>query len=363
MIYTSKRRKFKDFIRTRNWKYYLIFLILFITLVAMVVIIAGKNNVADKTKEESTSGADITTTAESSVEIYDDVKGRYNICINKSTNIISIYSWDEDENIFSSVPERCMRAVINNDIAEGEYSFSKEKLYKSSWYSSNGVYYRYFSGFGDTIIFHSAKYNALNDKNSLNIDSYNGLLSSDGDSSYSAESDFGIVLLCSDAKWIYENCSYASIIRVYSDAKEELDNITTVVSIPDGLTWDPSDISNDSPFCQTVLKYFNCTMEYLEVTVGTDISSLSKYIQATDENDADVSEYAYTMFGDKFDTPGNFEVKYIIADIYGNVLSDTIKVEVKEEETISEEDTTESSTKDTDSFEETTKSDESESNN
>ncbi|MGN0374391.1 MAG: hypothetical protein ACI4EN_02740 [Butyrivibrio sp.] len=335
MIYTSKRRKLKDFVRTHNWKYYILFLILFITVITTVIIIASRNN--DRKSSETTSAAiESFGLSPSSDEPVYSVKGRYRICVNTSTNLISIYEWDGSE--YSSNAVKCMTAVLCPNLKTGEYTFDDTSLIKSIWYSSSGVYYRYLSNFDNKIIFHSAEYEVNNDKNSLNVNSYDGLVNVYNNRP--AQSDFGIVLLCSDAKWIYENCSYASEIVIFSEAETNVQPSTPVIPIPNGLTWDPTDDSNGSPYCQTKLKSLNCTIEQAKTTVGAGSDFLLQFVKAFDESGKDVSSYAYTTFKGNFNKPGTFEVEFLIADIYGSVLSDTIKVNVNEPETSHEPETT-----------------------
>lgn len=323
MVYRSKRRKFNDFVRTHNWKYYLLFLIVFVTIVAAVVIIAFKTKTSESTENTTTTPQPSETenvTGEQNI----NVKGKYLISINTANNIISIYSWDADTENFSSSPVREMPAAFPDNIEEDEYSFSKDDLAKTIWYhAETDGFYRYQSDFGGKFIFHSARYFADGNKNSLDIDSYNSIGSS--------TSSNGFLLLCSDARWIYENCSYASEIQVIFDESISSDNIkSSIIPIPDGLSWDPTDTADDSPFCQTVLKEFNCTIQYATLPAGVGTEPLFKFVKAYDENGTDVSSYVYTTWTETFVSAGTYVIPFYIADIYGNVLTDTINVTVKE---------------------------------
>ncbi len=321
MVYRSRRRKFNDFVRTGNWKYYLIFLVIFITIVVTVVVLAvksGNSDIQGNTENVTSSSESESDTEEATV----NVKGKYLISINKSNNIISIYEWNSDTEKFSSVPVKEMPAALPADMAEDEYSFNKDDLTKSVWQQESGAeFYRYHTDFGGLFKFHSAMYRTNGNKNSIDLDSYNSIGNS--------ISSNGILLLCCDARWIYENCSYASEIVVISDETADTSAVDSIIPIPDGLLWDPTDTSEDSPFCQTRLKEFNCTIQYSYAYVGDGIDFLTKFVKAYDESGQDVSSYAYTTWNGVFPAEGWYEIPYYIADIYGNIMTDSIKVEVK----------------------------------
>ncbi len=330
MVYRSKRRKFNDFVRTGNWKYYLIFFVIFITIIATVVIIANKSdnhNLSNSTTDTITQTA-LPTTTEATVS---NVKGKYLISINIANNIISIYSWDVDTDKFSSKPIKEMPAALPENMTEDEYHFVKDDLSKSVWQQeADSEFYRYYTNFGGLFKFHSACYTIDGNKNSLDVNSYNCIGNS--------VSSNGIILLCQDARWIYENCSYASEIVVLSDENATSDVISTIIPIPVGISWDPTDTSDGSPFCQTRLKDFNCTIQYSWAYVGDGADFLSKFVKAYDENGLDVSSYAYTTWEGVFPSEGTYDIPYFIADIYGNIMTDSIQVTIKvpEEETTTE---------------------------
>ena len=351
MIYTSKRRKFNDFVKTHNWKYYLLFLILFITIVITVIILSNKDATKPQPSDNTTTNVTETDATENSTETQtSDVKGKYQIRINIANNIISIYEWDNNSETFSNNPIKRFPSAVDKSLKEGVYTFTKDSIQKKVWYtdeSSRSM--RYYSVF-DNINFHSSLYSSEGDKNSLIVDSYNLI----NGTSYS---DSGVILLCSDAKWIYENCSYASEIVICHDETEtsrgEFDRI---LSIPEGITWDPTDISEDSPYCPTQIQEFNCVYEQFQTIVGAGINVLEPYIMATDVNGKDIKSYVYTNFDDKFTEAGLFKVEFIIADVYGNIMKDHFMVTVIDTSNTGNTETTESTeeTEDTKETEYTT---------
>ncbi len=352
MIYTSKRRKFKDFVKTRNWSYYLIFLVLFATIIACVFIGISKSD-----KKPSTEPATETTVAdntESNVIADTTEKGKYQIGINIANYQISIYEWDDNKNEFKTNAIKYMPAAINIKLTEGTYSFGKDDLEKSNWFTtSSGEIYRYYTAFSDEIIFHTSRYKEHNNKNSLDVISYNNI-----GKSMNAP---GITLLCSDAKWIYENCSYSSEVYVYNDPDEAInENITPIIPIPDGLTWDPTDISSGSTFCQNKVGSIKCIYDSVNINHNGNVDFVKTFVKAYDEYGNDISSYVFTNLTGTFDTVESLEMTFYVADIYGNVISDSIIVNVVPTEDESESDTeSENETEDKSASEtETTKSSE-----
>ena len=326
MIYTSKRRKFKDFVRTNNWRYYLIFLLIFATLVASVVIITKKKQDEKNNPTNNTTDISSNTTADNTVDNDNNVRGRYKLNINTAINQISIYEWDNSTRSYKTEACRYMLVAPDKDVAAGDYSFSSDSLLKETWFTTaEGKHYRYTTNFSDEISFHSAEFSSYNDKDSLVADSYNCIGSTD--------SSDGFLLLCSDAKWIYENCSYASEITIYSDDTESVsDEITNVISLAPGLSWDPTDTSKSSPYCPTTIKELKCLYNNVTVNPGIDVATLFKYIKAIDCDDKNINSYIYTNTSGKLNEIKSYSITFYIADIFGNVLSNELIVEVVEPE-------------------------------
>lgn len=337
MIYTSKRRKFKDFLKTRNWSYYFIFLVLFATVITCVFIGINKANKSKQNNETTAefASSDITTTP---TKDNMTTKGRYKIAINLSNHQISIYEWNQSKKDYSSDAIKYMTAGVNIKLVEGSYFFDEENFDKSNWYTtSSGDIYRYYTEFSDDFTFHTARYQEHNNKNSLDVVSYNTI----GETVNSS----GITLLCSDAKWIYENCSYSSEIFIYSDAAEPInENITVKLAVPNGLSWDPTDTSNGSTFCQTKVSDIHCVYDFVNITQFGNVDFVKNFVKATDELGNDISSYVFTDISGTFDTVESMEMTFYVADIYGNVISDTILVNVVPNEQESESESVEEET-------------------
>ena len=340
MIYTSKRRKFKDFVRTKNWHYYIIFLLIFATLVASIVIITRKNQNDKNNPTNNTSDVLSNTTDETTDNNSNNIRGRYKLDINIAINQISIYEWNNDTESYNSNACKYMPVAADERVAAGDYSFTSDNVTKETWYTTaEGKHYRYATNFNENISFHSAEFSSYNDKDSLVPDSYNYIGTSN--------SSDGFLLLCSDAKWIYENCSFASEVTIYSDDSEVVSaEITKVISLAPGLNWDPTDISSSSPYSPTSIKELKCLYNTVTVEPGTDVANLYKYVKAIDTNDNNISSYIYTNLNGKLDEVKSYSLVFYIADIFGNIQNDELIVIVEEpepeevSEEASDEDTT-----------------------
>ena len=334
MIYTSKRRKFKDFLKTRNWSYYFIFLVLFATVMTCVFIGISK---ADHNKTDNPTTAPIVSDNDTTSDESNPVaKGNYKICINLGNYQVSIYEWDQVLSEYNSTPVKCMPAGINIKLVEGEYTFNEEDVTKSNWYTTNsGDIYRYYTAYSDEFIFHTARYQEHNNKNSLDVISYNSIGKTVNTS--------GITLLCSDAKWIYENCSSSSVVYVYNAPDEPISElITKIIPIPNGLTWDPSDTSNGSTFCPTKVETIKCVYDFVNITQHGNVDFVKNFVKATDEFGTDISSYVFTDLKGTFDEVESIEMNFYVADLYGNVITDSIIVNViaNEQDTEPEDEST-----------------------
>ena len=315
MVYTSKK-SFKDFIKSRNNKFYIAILLIFVAVVTITVITISrskKNNTTDVTKSE------ILTTQEESSEIFTtepDTVGIYNIKINLANCVITIMDY-ENNCVVRKIP-----CSVSSTIKEGEYISVSEKSFRMTWYDDDDAFYRYYINFGNDISFHSCRYSERLNKNSLNVNDYIQI----GKISELS----GITLCIDDAKWIFENCSADSKIIVYSDAKENVK--LDLISIPNGITWDPTDISDGTPWSKATIKSLDCP-DKIEIPFNSDINIIRNQIKAIDINNNDISTYVIIYGEYDLKKAGDYQITLQIADIYGNLLTKNLIISVMEEET------------------------------
>lgn len=346
MVYTSRKRNFRKFIKTHNLKYYAAFLAMVLAVIAAVVVI-NRNNSRGSLPTESDATADHTESVsggQTEAET-ENLRGVYRLCLNLATGRMAAYEWDGEAGKFSDSARRHMLFAAKN-IKEGEYKAPYSAASKSTWASSGSAaeagageqFYRYVTDFGDGMVFHSASYGALNDKNSLIADSYMaiGVTAEQNTEGYRASLSPGVTLTVADAKWIYENCSFESEVLVYSDAKEEKpEPANSIISVPEEITWEPTDDSRGTPWCQTRVEEFTAMSELI-----LDVKAPGKFlmlnVRAVDSEGGDVSEYVYITGGFDLEKPGEYGIVYNIIDIFGNHLERAAKLTVKEPETESQ---------------------------
>lgn len=324
MQYTTHRRSMKDFWKSRNTKFYLAVFFIFIAIITVIVLTVRSKN-GSISNNDNTEIIDNSTPVPGNTETTEAVKaGAYEISINLDNCMISVINTEMERVI------RMMPAGIPDSIKEGIYEPVDAKECRFTWKNTeDSNYYRYYTDFGNGFTFHSSRYKEQHNKNSLIAEDYN-CIGSVTDSS-------GVTLTIEDAKWIYENCSSDSYITVVNkDSQVKPDTF----KIPNNMTWDPTEISNESPWCQSTIKELECP-ESVEIEVGESVNTLKRSIKATDDKGTDITSYAVFYGYYNTDTPGNYEIMVQIADIHGNVLTDTISLIVVMPETESETDETE----------------------
>lgn len=341
MVYTSRKRNFRRFIKTHNLKYYFAFLAMVLAIVAAVIVITRNNRPGRQsgTVDETSKTADRTTEPETVTEP-ENVRGIYRLCLNLETGCMAAYEWDAAAEEFSENAARHMLFAARN-INTGDFTAPYTGTSKSAWASSERKdrFYRYATSFGGKIVFHSPDYDTQGDRNSLIAESYKAI----GERGTEELSD-GITLTVADARWIYENCSFESEIKIYTDKNEQTGTpANRIIPIPEEIKWEPTDTSHGTPWCQTEIEELTAPPVF-ELSLGASVSVVLGSAKALDKSGADVSEYVYISGEFDTDKPGVYSLNYNLIDIFGNHLQKPLKLTVKEPETTPEETTTEPQT-------------------
>lgn len=333
MFYTSKRRSFKKFLQNKNLKYYAAFLMVFLVLISVIIFI-NKNNLNNTSNSNTQKEQETTSTKEGDTVVA--AKGSYYLRLNLSNGQLSIHEYDSKNGTYSSTPVKYMLAAYSNSLKEGIYAADSTLTLKSSWLNNgDNTFYRFNSKFTDTISFHSALYSKNTDKNSLIVEDYNTIGNSVDTS--------GITLTLADAKWIYENCSFESKIECYTNADEDV-SADTLIAIPSGITWDPTDDATGSPWCQTHIDSLSVIKGTLTLPAGSSLTALTSNVTATDESGASVVAHVYITGTYDLNKAGKYYITYNLTDIYGSHEEKTITLQITEAETTAAETTTINST-------------------
>ena len=318
MVYISNRRGFKDFFKSRNTKFYIAIMIIFIAVVITTAIIIHKTKKYNGDKHNNSESASENITSGPDSESTTDIEGIYNIQINLSNYTITIKDYNDNF-------VRKMLCSFNS-FEEGEYKNTDGTGLRNVWYDDKNNFYRYYTDFGNGLIFHSASYSEKNNKNSLNSDEYNMI----GGKSNTP----GITLSVADAKWIYEHCSFDSVITIYTDKNER--HTLELIKIPDGITWDPTDVTTGSPWVQSRIKSMDAPSTITIEEKSSDLSDIRKQIKAFDTENNDISDYVIISGNFDLTSHGKYQMVIRLIDIYGNDLRKDIELIVTEKETESE---------------------------
>ncbi|MDY4029162.1 MAG: hypothetical protein SOY46_07905 [Butyrivibrio crossotus] len=321
MVYISNRRGFKDFFKSRNTKFYIAIMIIFIAVVITTAIIIHKAKKYNDDKHNTSDTASENINSEPDSESATDIEGIYNIQINLSNYTITIKDYNDNF-------VRKMLCSFNS-FEEGEYKNTGGTGLRNVWYDDKNNFYRYYTDFGNGLIFHSALYSEKNNKNSLNSDEYNMIGGKNNTQ--------GITLSVADAKWIYEHCSFDSVITIYTDKNER--HTLELIKIPDGITWDPTDVTTGSPWVQTRIKSMDAPSTITIEEKNSDLSNIKKQIKAFDTDNNDISDYLIISGNFNLNLHGKYQMEIRLIDIYGNDLRKDIELIVTEKETESETET------------------------
>lgn len=198
----------------------------------------------EQTTGDSTTTAVATTVSNGLFQVSNDYKGShpYAIAVNTSQNIVIVYSKDSDGNY--TVPVKAMSCSCGrsgHETPSGQYT----TLTKQRWlYLIDGTYGQYCTKFKEHYWFHSVPY-YTQDPSNLEWPEYNKL---------GNNASAGCVRLCvEDVKWIYDNISLGTVVRIYASSSPEPLAKPAPVRIDtsdsnDKRGWDPTDPDTANPY-------------------------------------------------------------------------------------------------------------------
>lgn len=196
------------------------------------------------TTKQGTTPAAATTTSSGLFQVSADYKAAhpYAIAVNTSQNIVIVYKKGADGNY--TVPVKAMACSCGrsgHETPSGQYT----TLTKQRWlYLIDGTYGQYCTKFKEHYWFHSVPY-YTQDPSDLEWPEYNKL---------GSNASAGCVRLCvRDVKWIYDNISLGTVVRIYaSSASEPLAKPSPVrIDTSDSNEkrgWDPTDPDSANPY-------------------------------------------------------------------------------------------------------------------
>lgn len=184
-------------------------------------------------------------------------KHPYYIKVNRRQNCVTVYKLDEKGKYTIPVKAMACSVGVNNATPTGTFHISNQ--YR--WHTLMGnVYGQYCSRIVDGVLFHSVYYSDT-DPSTLAYNSYNRL--------GTAASHGCVRLNVADAKWIYDNCSSGTTVKIYDGNDPGPLGKPTPVRIDTSSKyrgWDPTDPSKDNPWrkmAPTIKGVKNLTVERL----------------------------------------------------------------------------------------------------
>ena len=242
---------------------------------------------------------------------------KYYIKVNRQTNVVTIYSYDNAGNYTKPVKAMVCSTGKNNGTPKGKFKLSS----KHRWQLMNGgVYSQYASRITGHILFHSVPYYEM--KNDTLCTGYYNQLGN--------QASAGCVRLsCADAKWIYSNCASGTVVEIY-DGNSSNDPLGKpgAIRIPTDSPykrWDPTDPDSNNPWKKAKP---TITAENFTVELGSDNVDLASKVTAKDAYGATLKpEISGNVDTKKL---GTYSITYSVTDSRGNSAKTTITVTVKD---------------------------------
>ena len=238
--------------------------------------------------------------------------GKYTIQVNKGTNVVTVY--DSNGKAYKAF-------VCSTGWATPLGTFPLKEKYR--WHELDGPCWgQYCSRITDGILFHSVFYNTFNDPSNLSVRAYNKL---------GTTASHGCVrLTVADAKWIYDNCSTGTKVKIiYGTSKndplgkpkaQKLDTNTKY-------RWDPTDPSSNNPYKKYSPSLKISSKKKLTVSYGEKIRYLAG-VTAKNYNGTNYSKKV--KYNGKVDTKklGTYDIEYYVTSSKGITVYETVTYEV-----------------------------------
>ena len=262
---------------------------------------------SDSSGDSESSGSD-ESSEESSSKVNTDGMTAYLLRVNKATNVITVFTFDEYGKY--TIPVRAMICSTGPNTPEGTFTMSYQASINELILDEWGMYVAHITG---DYLFHSVPYMIGSyggiDHSSVNVYDYNNLGTS---------ASHGCVrVTCGDAYWIYLNCSaYETLIEIGWYDSDPLGKPTAIKLPTDSATnWDPTDPSSENPW-NDKKPYFTGVPEAITIEQGSSLPDLKDGVTAYDTCYNEM--YYFSISGEvDVNTPGTYEITYYATDALG----------------------------------------------
>ena len=241
-----------------------------------------------------------------------EAAGRYTIQVNKGTNVVTVY----DSN---NKPYKAF--VCSTGWATPLGTYQLKERYR--WHELDGPCWgQYCTRITGNILFHSVFYNTINDPSNLSVTAYNKL---------GTTASHGCVRLAvADAKWIYDNCSLGTTVKIiYGTSKNDPLGKPTAQKL-DPYTkyrWDPTDPSPDNPYKKYSPTLKISSKKKLKVSYGEKVN----YLAGVTAKNYNGNKYSKKVkYNGTVDTKtlGTYDIEYYVTSSKGITVYETVTYEV-----------------------------------
>ena len=274
----------------------------------------------DKAQEQKTP-SEYTTAYIANLDIVeknknDGSQNLYSVKINRRTNTVTVYTYDENGNYV--VPVRamvcsCGEMTEENITPVGEYSV----YFKNYWHALFGdVYGKYVTGFSGHYLFHSVPYKET-ESYTLKADEFNKL---------GTNASQGCVrLMIADAKWVYDNLDmYTEVIVIDDSSKADPLGTPKTVKVDTSIGWDPTDPHKDNPYN----KKLPVISGVQDITVKKN-SDFDSKVTAVDSCSQDITDRIEVIGNVITSKKGTYKVTYKVTDDLGKTASQSATITVE----------------------------------
>lgn len=325
MYYKKFRHNFFRNIKNNKMsKYYLLILLVLCVFIAFTIQYlkeqnstenkdSGKNETHSSGSENQSSAENPTDTQEPTAnDVVVDNTDNYIIRINSATNRLYVYKVLEDDN--TELVRACICSVSTYVSQSDNLSVSDKYIWRPI---NDYMYCQYATKIASNIVIQSMPYDGPN-KDRLYVKYYNNLGNNTSDKG-------AVYLTVEDAMWIYNNVKKNAKAVVYSDPNEVIEK--TPEKLPEMLwciRWDPTDPDTGNVWTKQHLSHIEGVRNQT-VSAGQYFDPLEGVtVYDTDGKPVPSKHIIIDGILDT-STPGEYQITYVIADIYGeNIIWDCV---------------------------------------
>ncbi len=230
----------------------------------------------------------------------DNTQNLYALLVNSTKGCVTAYTYNI--NGVYNIPVRAMVCAVGKDMAKQNYKLDS----RDAWVSDDKYYYQYASNFG-FLRFCSTPFES-DSADTLVTEEYNKLGTDC--------TDGNIWLSVEDAKWIYDNCSDSTLVKISEIAATPLGTPDFIMLGENAKSrvWDPTDPHADNPFSK-LTPYFE-GVEDVVISVGSSFNPLES-VKAFDTCSNELNSKINVEGNVLSDKEGTYIITYTCVDCLG----------------------------------------------